>query len=74
MLTKFSKLKIILDKISILRNDIGLSFNFSKLKLFVDKAIELNLGHLSFHRAIPTLSRGGVATTKVSSSIYYTTF
>lgn len=58
MLTEFSKLKIILDKISILKYDIGLSFNFSKLKLFVDKAIELNLGHLSFHRAIPTLSGG----------------
>lgn len=58
MLTEFSKLKLILEEMNVLKNNIGLSFNFSKLKLFVDKSVELNLGHLSFHRAIPTLSGG----------------
>ncbi|MDU4397517.1 MAG: ATP-binding cassette domain-containing protein [Veillonella sp.] len=58
MITEFSKLKLLLEKMKSLRNDIGVSFNFNKLKLFVDKAVELNLGHLYFHRAIPTLSGG----------------
>lgn len=35
-----------------------LTFTIKNLKAFIDKAIELNLGHLCFHRAIPTLSGG----------------
>lgn len=33
-------------------------FALNAIYSFVDKAIELNLGHLCFHRAIPTLSGG----------------
>lgn len=35
-----------------------LSFLYSKLKNFVEKCIELNLGHLYFNRSIPSLSGG----------------
>lgn len=39
-------------------SDDRLSFTIKNLRAFVEKAIELNLGHLCFHRAIPTLSGG----------------
>lgn len=38
--------------------DDRLTFTIKNLRTFIDKAIELNLGHLCFHRAIPTLSGG----------------
>lgn len=38
--------------------DVRISFAFNSLHAFLKKAIDLNLGHLFFHRAIPTLSGG----------------
>lgn len=38
--------------------DVRISFAFNSLHSFLKKAIDLNLGHLFFHRAIPTLSGG----------------
>lgn len=38
--------------------DTKFEFIKNKLKSFVDKAVELNLGHLCFNRSIPTLSGG----------------
>lgn len=38
--------------------DVRISFAFNSLYSFLKKAIDLNLGHLFFHRAIPTLSGG----------------
>ena len=35
-----------------------LTFLMANLKAFIEKAVELNLGHLCFHRSIPTLSGG----------------
>lgn len=49
-----SKIKNIKEKIT----DDRLTFTIKNLRAFVDKAVELNLGHLCFHRAIPTLSGG----------------
>lgn len=58
MTTDFLSLKGVVDKISKEIHDDRLSFTIKNLKAFIDKAIELNLGHLYFHRAIPTLSGG----------------
>lgn len=38
--------------------DVRISFAFNSLHSFLKKANDLNLGHLFFHRAIPTLSGG----------------
>lgn len=58
MTTDFSSLKDIVNQIFEEVNDDRLAFTVKNLKAFIDKAVELNLGHLYFHRAIPTLSGG----------------
>lgn len=58
MSTPFSELSAVIDKMSLEVQDKKLTFTLGVLKKFVEKAIELNLGHLFFHRAIPTLSGG----------------
>lgn len=47
-----------IDKIDASITDHRLAFTVNNLKQFVNKAIELNLGHLFFNRSIPTLSGG----------------
>lgn len=54
----FKDLTETIDKIDSGITDRRLSFTVNNLKKFVDKAIELNLGHLFFNRSIPTLSGG----------------
>lgn len=58
MTVDFASLKTVFDKISKEILDDRLAFTIKNLKAFIDKAVELNLGHLCFHRAIPTLSGG----------------
>lgn len=58
MTVDFASLQTVVDKISEEISDDRLAFTIKNLKDFVDKAVELNLGHLCFHRAIPTLSGG----------------
>lgn len=58
MTTPFLKVSKILKQIINEINDERLLFTLKKINNFVHKAIELNLGHLYFHRAIPTLSGG----------------
>lgn len=58
MTIPFSELKSTITNIEKKVIDNRLTFTIKNLKTFVDKAIELNLGHLCFHRAIPTLSGG----------------
>lgn len=60
MITPFIELINVIEMISNNMNDNQLSFTLNVLKNFVEKAIELNLGHLFFHRAIPTLSGGEI--------------
>lgn len=58
MTVPFSELKSKIVNIEKKVTDDRLTFTIKNLKAFVDKAIELNLGHLCFHRSIPTLSGG----------------
>lgn len=58
MTKPFSKLLDIISKMIESSNKEGLTFTLNSIKAFVEKAIELNLGHLFFHRTIPTLSGG----------------
>lgn len=58
MTADFSFLQDVIDKISKEILDDRLAFTIKNLKAFIDKAVELNLGHLCFHRSIPTLSGG----------------
>ncbi len=58
MTVDFASLQMVVDKISKEISDDRLTFTIKNLKAFIDKAVELNLGHLCFHRAIPTLSGG----------------
>ena len=58
MTTDFASLQPIIDNISKETSDDRLAFTIKNLKAFIDKATELNLGHLCFHRSIPTLSGG----------------
>lgn len=58
MTTDFSALQNVVELISEKVSDDRLTFTIKNLKSFIDKAVELNLGHLCFHRAIPTLSGG----------------
>lgn len=58
MTVDFASLQGIIQKISKELKDERLSYTIKNLKAFVDKAVELNLGHLCLHRAIPTLSGG----------------
>jgi excinuclease UvrABC ATPase subunit len=58
MISPFSEIsKVLKNIIKKIDND-KLSFTLNMINNFVEKAIELNLGHLFFHRAIPTLSGG----------------
>ncbi|MDD3746880.1 MAG: ATP-binding cassette domain-containing protein [Anaerostipes sp.] len=58
MTTEFASLRGFVNNISKEISDDRLTFTIRNLKIFIDKAVELNLGHLCFHRAIPTLSGG----------------
>lgn len=58
MTTEFASLRDVIDEISKEISGDRLMFTIKNLKTFIDKAVELNLGHLCFHRAIPTLSGG----------------
>lgn len=58
MTTDFTSLLQVVDRISKEISDDRLAFTIKNMKVFIDKAVELNLGHLCFHRAIPTLSGG----------------
>ncbi|MDU2110953.1 MAG: hypothetical protein E7E92_00365, partial [Clostridiales bacterium] len=58
MTMPFYELSSILSKMVNEITDSRLIFTINNINLFVKKAIELNLGHLFFHRAIPTLSGG----------------
>lgn len=58
MTVPFADLKEKIASIEKKASDSKLSFTIKNLKAFVNKAIELNLGHLCFHRSIPTLSGG----------------
>ena len=58
MTMPFSQLITLVEKSSALTKDTRVSFAFGAIYSFLKKAIDLNLGHLFFHRAIPTLSGG----------------
>ncbi len=58
MTTDFASLQTIIENISKELSDDRLAFTIKTLKAFIDKATELNLGHLCLHRSIPTLSGG----------------
>ena len=58
MTVPFAELAPKIEKIEKKVTDDRLAFTIKNLKAFIDKALELNLGHLCFHRAIPTLSGG----------------
>ena len=58
MTLPFSELIHFLDQMRAENKDKQLAFSLGAIYNFVSKAIELNLGHLCFHRAIPTLSGG----------------
>ena len=54
----FSGLKDVIDSLNSSIEDRRLTFTLGNLSSFVNKAVELNLGHLFFNRSIPTLSGG----------------
>lgn len=58
MITPFNKLIDYLNKLKLDTVEEGLSIALKKIGVFIEKAIELGLGHLFFHRSIPTLSGG----------------
>lgn len=58
MTMPFSELKLKIARIENRVSDDRLTFTIKNLKAFVEKAVELKLGHLCFHRSIPTLSGG----------------
>lgn len=58
MTLDFSALRYVVEELFRMNSDTRLKFTISSLKAFLDKAVELNLGHLCFHRSIPTLSGG----------------
>lgn len=58
MTTPFTELGKIIDRLSTDANNENVNFTLNSIKSFIEKAIELNLGHLFLHRAIPTLSGG----------------
>ena len=57
MTTPFKDLSTFIDKLSPII-DQGLIFVLEEIHKFINRAIDLNLGHLSFHRSIPSLSGG----------------
>ncbi len=60
MSTPFAELIEIINKLQDEISDGRLAFTLNILRNFVQKTIELNLGHLFFNRAIPTLSGGAL--------------
>lgn len=58
MIMPFEQLQPYLQKLSPSLTDLSLTFALQNISKFVQKAIELNLGYLCLHRAIPTLSGG----------------
>lgn len=58
MTVDFTSLQTVIDMITKELVDDKLVFTIKNLKRFIYKAVELNLGHVCFHRAIPTLSGG----------------
>lgn len=58
MTTPFIDLITIIDKICQKYTNPKIQFTLSTIHNFIQKAIELNLGHLFLHRSIPTLSGG----------------
>ncbi len=58
MTLPFEQLISFVEETRPLVKDTRLSLAFSGVYAFLKKAIDLNLGHLFFHRAIPTLSGG----------------
>lgn len=58
MTTPFNEVIVQLNQIINNLKHERLSFKLNVLKKFIEKAIILNLGHLFFHRSIPTLSGG----------------
>lgn len=58
MTTPFDQLLGYIEKMIAENTDTNLLFAFNNIRKFALKAIELNLGYLFFHRAIPTLSGG----------------
>ncbi|MDF2855812.1 MAG: transporter related protein [Neobacillus sp.] len=58
MVTPFNMLIDYVNKLKSDNMDEGLLIALNKVELFIEKAIELGLGHLFFHRSIPTLSGG----------------
>lgn len=58
MTTSFSELGTVLRNMSKINQNDSISFSLEQLSRFVNKANELNLGHLFLHRSIPTLSGG----------------
>lgn len=58
MCTPFAVLQYWIDAVCLNTSNSSLTFAVSHVSRFVQKAVELDLGHLFFHRAIPTLSGG----------------
>ena len=58
MIMPFKEVIVYLNRIIKGLKDERLTFKLTILKKFIEKAIDLNLGHLFFHRSIPTLSGG----------------
>lgn len=58
MILPFSQLLTHIESIRPTVESVGLSFTLETVKAFLEKSIELNLGHLYFNRSIPTLSGG----------------
>lgn len=58
MTTPFNQLYSYIKKLLSLVTDNSLNFSLNNVSRFIQRAIELNLGHLYFHRSIPTLSGG----------------
>ena len=58
MTMPFEQLQHYIKKMLSETTDSGLLFALNNIQKFVSKAIDLNLGYLFFHRAIPTLSGG----------------
>ena len=58
MITPFNMLINYVNKLKLDDMDESLLIALKKVELFIEKAVELGLGHLFFHRSIPTLSGG----------------
>lgn len=58
MTAPFSDLLPIISKLAQKRHDERINYALSTIQSFIQKAVELNLGYLCLHRAVPTLSGG----------------